>query len=413
MRVSSLWKWIPLAVPLTVVLLASFLLLLFAGMGSAIARESGKEGAAREEKGAEKGFKKEILAVLDFKTTGAREAVSVAASIRLREELLHSGYFILVDRQRLKLVMDEQAREQVDCLTTDCNTAAGKITGARLILTGELIQLSETAWQASTVMTDVETGETLRAESIYFEGTAAALIAKGIPQLTDKMIPEGDPQKFGGVIPLLLRKPASPARGEETAKGDGEQGGVTGEEEYRLRVWGSPFSGFGYHISDTDYADLEDIFGIGYSLGLEWESGRSVAFGGSLHWGNLAIREDHTDPSTSEIDISGTYYAWAAYALMGLPVRRPWFHFGSGLFGYSMEYTDAGTEHSASAYGILLMFRFMYTFEQGVVVGYTSQFNIVTLSSQGTRFEELEQAGEDPNPNTLGVATSFFLGYTF
>lgn len=413
MRVSPPWSWIPLAVLIAVLFLPSFLLLLFAGLGSAIAQESGKEGAAREEKGAEKGFKKEILAVLDFKTTGARESVSVTASIRLREELLRFGYFILVDRQRLKQVMDEQAREQVDCLTIDCNAAAGKITGARLILTGELIQLSETAWQASTVMTDVETGETLRAESIFFEGAAAALIAKGIPQLTDKLIPKGDPQKFGGVIPLLLRKPASPARGEDTAKGGKEQGEESGEEEYRLRFWGSPFSGFGYHISSKNFADLEDIIGFGYGLGLEWESERSIVFGGSLHWGNLVIREDHTGPSTSEIDISGTYRAWAAYALMGLPVRRPWFHFGSGLFGYSMEYTDAGTEHSASAYGILLMFRFMYTFEQGVVVGYAAQSNFVTLSSRGTRLEELKQAGEDPNPNTPGAATSFFLGYTF
>ena len=80
-------------------------------------------------------FKKEIVAALDLNVTGAGAPLALAASIRLREELLRSGFFQLVDRQRLKQVLDEQAISQATCVGAACNIAVGRITGARIIVT--------------------------------------------------------------------------------------------------------------------------------------------------------------------------------------------------------------------------------------------------------------------------------------
>ena len=411
MQVLPARGWIPL-----IVILASGFLLQFAGVGGAIAlAQDGKEG--RESQGAGKGFNKEILAVLNLKATGAQDSMALAANIRLREELLRSGYFILVERQRLQQVLDEQEREQVDCLTSDCNIAAGKITGARIILTGEFIQLSEKTWQISAVMADVETGETLRAESIYFEGGAGDLIAKGLARLTDKLIPAGDPEKFGGVIPLLLQKPVSPAQGEKTAKEGEDKEEETrenqGEDESRLRLWGSPRSVLVYSIYDQNIDQLETLIGTGISLGMEWEIEKSWGYGGSIHIGNMKAREDFTDPSTDEIEVSGSYYAWSLSIFDAVPNGHPWFFYGTGLMGVSMEYTDSGGDKVADLLGALLMFRFMYTFDSGVVLGYAQEFNLLTFRSDGTRIDELKDAGYGVDSDAFGGTGYIMIGYTF
>ncbi len=399
-------------VPLAV-FLASIFLLQLAGFRGAIAiAQEDKEG-----KGTGKGFKKEVVAVMDLKATGARELLALAASIRLREELLRSGYFILVDRQRLKQVLDEQALGQISCVETNCNIAAGKITGARIIMTGDLIQLSENTWQVSAIMTDVETGEALRAESIFFEGSSPDLITEGMSQLADRLIPDGNPEKYGGVINFLLQKSVDLVKeGASVALGveqDEETGKLKIQEDTRLRFWGSPLSVLIYTIYDSNIDELEDLSGSGISIGLEREIEKSWGFGGSFHYGTMDIREDHTDPSTDEIEISGSYYAWSLSIFDAVPNGHPWFFYGTGLMGISMEYTDAGGAKEADLIGVLLMFRLMYTFEGGVVLGYAQEFGLITLSSSGTRIDELKAGGYDVNTNASGGLGYIMIGYNF
>ncbi len=374
---------------------------------------AGVEVAGRQESG--KKFNKEIVAVLDLKVTGAGLSLALAASIRLREELLNSGFFQLVDRQQLKQVLDEQALSQISCLGANCNIKVGKITGARIIMTGDLIQISKDSWQISALMTDVETSEVLRAGSIFFEGGPADLINEGIPQLVGKLIPEGDPGDYDGVVSFLLQKSADLVKGAASGLLGVEQDEKTGalklKADTQLRIWVSPLSFFRYVIRDKKNRPLELILGRGISLGLEREIEKSWAAGGAIHMGALDKRKV---PSDSSNLILGYYSAWSLYALDAVPNGRPWFYYGTGLFGYALNYTDAGKNMMAQGMGALLMGRFMYTFNGGPVIGVGAESNyLFTVGSKSTRIDQYEAAGEDVSRHAWGAVTYFFIGYTF
>lgn len=377
----------------------------FAGsvVETALGQESGKK------------FVKEIVAVLDLKATGAGPSLALAASIRLREELLKSGFFKLVDRQQLKQVLDEQAFSQATCLGGNCNIQVGKITGARIIMTGDLVQLSEDSWQISTLMTDVETSEVLRTGSLFVEGSSADLINEGIPQLVGKMIPKGNPEEYGGVVNFLMQTSADlvkdAASGLLGMEQDEKTGTVTLKADNRIRIWVSPLSTFRYAIRDKKNHHLEYIHGNGISLALEREIENSWVVGGAVHMGALEEREDESDSSNL---ILGYYSAWSLYALDAVPNGRPWFYYGTGLFGYSLNYTDRGENLNAEGTGALLMGRFMYTFDAGAVIGMGMETNyLFSLDSKGTRINQLKAAGKDVSPHAWGALTYLFIGDTF
>jgi len=130
---------------------------------------------------------KELIAILDFEIVGASKAEASIVSDRLREELLHTGRFTIVDRSQVDAILSEQAFQQSGCTSQECAVQVGKILGVRRIVSGKVTKASDTLWQASVQMVDVETAETLRAESLLHEGRYVDLVRTGIPELAVKI----------------------------------------------------------------------------------------------------------------------------------------------------------------------------------------------------------------------------------
>ena len=360
-------------------------------------------------------FKKEIVAVLDLNVTGAGSPLALAASIRLREELLNSGFFQLVDRQRLKQVLEEQALSQATCVGTSCTIQIGKITGARLMMTGDLIQLNENTWQISALMTDVETSEVIRARSVYFEGSSGALLDDGVAQLVDKLVPKGDPGQYGGVVNFLLQKSSDVVKGAATnllgVEEDKTTGAVKLKADNQYRILASPLSYFRYGIRGKGNHHLQFVVGKGASLGVEREVEKSWALGGSMHFGALRKRDDDSGASSL---VLGYYTAWSVYILDGVPNGHPWFYYGTGLYSYSLNYTDAGENLEARGFGPLLMVRLMYSFDSGALIGAGTESNYLgAFRSRGTSIDQYRAAGKDVGPNAWGLTAYGFIGYTF
>ena len=130
---------------------------------------------------------KELIAVLDLDSEGATKEQGSAFSARLREELLKGGRFRMVDRSQLDQVLKEQALQQSGCTTEECAVQVGRILGVRKIVSGRLIKVSEGVWQVSAQMLDVETAETLKAESVLMEGAFIGLLRGGAGELAGKL----------------------------------------------------------------------------------------------------------------------------------------------------------------------------------------------------------------------------------
>ncbi len=132
-------------------------------------------------------FQQELIAVLDLEAVDASKSQASAMTDRLREELLRSGKFILVNRDQMEAVLNEQAFQQTGCTSSECAVQVGKVLGVRKIVSGRVTKIDDQHWLLSASLTDVETARTLRAESVRYEGSFFNLLDTGIAQLATKL----------------------------------------------------------------------------------------------------------------------------------------------------------------------------------------------------------------------------------
>lgn len=130
---------------------------------------------------------RELIAVLDLDVAGTTPVQAGAVTDRLREVMLRSGAFTLVDRSQLEAVLNEQALQQTGCTSQECAVEVGRILGIRKIVAGKVTKLSEELWQLSTLMVDVETAETLRAETVIHEGNFVGLLRNGVMRMGERL----------------------------------------------------------------------------------------------------------------------------------------------------------------------------------------------------------------------------------
>lgn len=130
---------------------------------------------------------KDLVAVLDLDAVGASKVEASAMTDRLREELLRTGKFTLVDRSQMQAVLDEQALQQTGCTSQECAVQVGKVLGVRKIVSGKVTKIADTQWLLNVTVVDVETAETLRAESLRYRGDYFSMLDEGIVTLVAKL----------------------------------------------------------------------------------------------------------------------------------------------------------------------------------------------------------------------------------
>jgi TolB-like protein len=130
----------------------------------------------------------ESIAVMRFEAVGATPQEASAITDRMQEELLRPGTITLVDRSQIDAVLNEQAFQQTGCTTTECAVQVGRVLGARKLITGKITRLGASQWLVAASLIDVETAQTLRFESVPFEGTLFGLLGSVPPRLAGKLI---------------------------------------------------------------------------------------------------------------------------------------------------------------------------------------------------------------------------------
>jgi hypothetical protein len=159
-------------------------------------------GALRAQQAAEK----ELVGVIQFDIEGGSKVEASAITDRLREELLRTGRFRMVDRSQLDDVIDEIALQQTGCTSQECAVQVGRVLGIRKICAGRVVKVSADMWLVSAQMIEVETAETLRAESVTHRGMFENLLGPGVADLAARLA--GAPP---AAAPPPLAAPAPPA----------------------------------------------------------------------------------------------------------------------------------------------------------------------------------------------------------
>ena len=99
------------------------------------------------------------VAVVGFRGIGMDSLHVKILGDRLRAELVDTGYFLVVERERMDAILNEQGFQQSGgCSSDECIVEMGRMIGVSRIITGS-VGLLGTTYTTTIRMIDVETGE--------------------------------------------------------------------------------------------------------------------------------------------------------------------------------------------------------------------------------------------------------------
>lgn len=397
-----------------------------------LAQQAGGDAPADGDAG---GDERPLAAVLELETVEAGEAEGTALSDRLREALLKTGRFKLVDRSQLERILAEQELQQTTCTGTDCAVEVGRLLGADEMITGKVVKLGRNTWQVSAQRIDVASAETLKADSILHEGRLVDLLREGMPALASKLAgaegeapaaavpaPEEEPPR-GAVSPGAVspREAPPPEEPEEPSppKPREQASEAPAREPVQLRLFATPLSAFSMSVDytrDSDGSTLTDDFsGTGVSLGADVVFDQVVALGLSVHAGELDTIESTQDGETlslsGDLGYTGSYNATQLSVSWVIPVSRFQFYLGGGLHNAAVDVeTPGGDSFDATLTGLGLKFRVDYTFPVGFFLGLAIEAG--TGTAEGSIPDDRESKGfsqDDASTATVYVP----LGWSF
>jgi TolB-like protein len=154
--------------------------------------------------------KPKFIAVLDLEIAKAIPAEArVSLSDLLREKLVNTGRFRVVDRNNMDKIMKEQGFQLQDCTSKECAVQIGRLLGVEKMVSGNVTKLGQT-YIISAQMTNVETGEIEQMSSDRCGGCE-------VDQLLDTI--ENVANKLAGVkVEAAERAPAPKPKVPETGK---------------------------------------------------------------------------------------------------------------------------------------------------------------------------------------------------
>ena len=124
------------------------------------------------------------IAVTDFQADGVSAADAAVTTNLLRSEMVKTGAFNLIEKQRMDAIMAEQAFQQTGCTSEDCAVRLGKLLNVRRIIVGNFGRLLG-EYFISVRVVDVENGKITYADDI--KGDSASAIQSGIKELAARL----------------------------------------------------------------------------------------------------------------------------------------------------------------------------------------------------------------------------------
>ncbi|NOZ04716.1 MAG: hypothetical protein GXO92_09000 [FCB group bacterium] len=120
---------------------------------------------------------KPTAAVLDFQGLGITNMEAVALTQRLAGELVNTGALIIVERNQIKEILEEQGFQQSGCTTAECAVEIGALLGVQKMISGSFGKVGET-YTIEAKMFSVATGQTERAVNKTYKGEVDGLITQ-------------------------------------------------------------------------------------------------------------------------------------------------------------------------------------------------------------------------------------------
>ena len=118
---------------------------------------------------------KPTAAVLDFEGSGITAQEAQVLTQRLGSELVNTGALIMVERNQMSEIMEEQGFQQSGCTSAECAAEIGALLGVQKMITGSFGKIGNT-YTIEARMFAVETGQTQKTVSKTYKGEVDGLL---------------------------------------------------------------------------------------------------------------------------------------------------------------------------------------------------------------------------------------------
>ena len=118
---------------------------------------------------------KSKAAVLDFEGSGITTQEAQVLTQRLGSELVQTQALIMVERNQMSEIMDEQGFQQTGCTSAECAAEIGALLGVQKMITGSFGKIGNT-YTIEARMFSVESGQTEKTVSKTYKGEVDGLL---------------------------------------------------------------------------------------------------------------------------------------------------------------------------------------------------------------------------------------------
>ena len=135
----------------------------------------GQETTLNAETAAQLAEGKQTVAILDFEGRGINQMEAATLTDRLMSEMVSTNAVIMVERNQMNEILQEQGLQQSGCTSSECAAEVGALLGVQNMVSGAFGKLGNT-YTVDAKMFSVETGATIRSSSKTHKGDVDGLL---------------------------------------------------------------------------------------------------------------------------------------------------------------------------------------------------------------------------------------------
>jgi len=118
---------------------------------------------------------KTTVAVLEFEGRGINQMEAATLTDRMMSELVNTNAIIMVERNQMDEILNEQGFQQSGCTSSECAAEVGALLGVQNMVSGSFGKLGN-SYTIDAKMFSVETGATVRAVTKTYKGEVDGLL---------------------------------------------------------------------------------------------------------------------------------------------------------------------------------------------------------------------------------------------
>ena len=134
-------------------------------------------------------FAQTTIALLDLQGIGISKDETSLLTNRLRNELVKTKVYRVVERQEMSKILKEQKFQASGCTSTECAVEIGQLLGVERIVMGSIGILGN-MYTISSRMVDVESAELISVSDYDYEGNITGLLKYGMKSVALELVGE-------------------------------------------------------------------------------------------------------------------------------------------------------------------------------------------------------------------------------